>query len=324
MKTSFFKALSVLVILSTAYSCSDSENSAEQIEESPCDAHFITDDSGTTTSINPGQTNETATIAVYIIDGNQGSLTEKVNLYVKYIDNNSTSGNDNSTNEVFLKSFLPDEFQTNEQDPKAVISFELQEVEDVLNIDPIYTPGDVLVFRLELVLTDGRIFTASTQSSNESCGALDNSSFIFEMDIFCPIEDNIYTGMYTVTSVEPGVLGIPVWQVGTVVEIEIEDSPMSRVFNIWHLPNAGGPFPQPFKFNIHCGHIIVDSQPTGLTCPDGDLFYGPAPDGSVAAFDPDDDSTLTITFTDNELGVCEDEPKAVSYTHLTLPTTPYV
>tara|TARA_R110000850_G_scaffold16697_3_gene51778 strand:+ start:8159 stop:9118 length:960 start_codon:yes stop_codon:yes gene_type:complete len=315
MNISSDKLLAFLFIPFIIFSCSDSQNTSEQIEETPCDAHFITDESLTSTNIYPGQTNENTTIAVYIIDGDAGNLTEKINIYVSYMDNTPSDGN-NSIQEQFFKSISSSEFQTNEQDPKAVITVELQEIEDFLNISqPVYTPGDAFVFRLELVMTDGRIFTNNSESSEAACGSLENSDFIFEIDIFCPIDENIYTGQYTVTSVEPGVLGIPVWVVGRVVEIEIENSPISRVFNIDHLPFAGTPIFYSFTFNLLCDNIIVNSgQPTGLTCPDGNLFYGPAPNGSVAAFDPNDDSILTITFTDNELGVCEDAPRVITCT----------
>lgn len=303
-----------LVVLFT-FSCSDSQNTSEQIEETPCDAHFITDESLTSLSINLGQTNENATIAVYIIDGDSGNLTEKINIYISFIDNSSSAGN-NSINEQFYKSISSSEFQTNEQNPKAIIPIDLQEIEEFLNISPPeYKHSDTFVFRLEIVMTDGRIFTENTENSEAACGSMENSDFIFEIDIFCPIEENLFTGSYTVTSIEPGVLNLPVWQVGDIVEIEIESSPMSRVFQIEHLPSAIYQPWKPFAFNLLCGNIIVNSgQATGLSCPDGDLFYGPAPDGSIAAFDPDDDSILTITFTDNELGVCEDAPRVITCT----------
>ncbi len=127
--------------------------------------------------------------------------------------------------------------------------------------------------------------------------------------------DSLYLGSYTVTQVGTGAFGYSVWEEGTVVVFTLDGSSTQRVFQIQYLPDAGltNP-PADFSFVLNNGEVIVPTnQYTGLACPPtGYVNYGPAPTGVTSTYNETDDSEITLIFTDNEDGACDDTPNEVT------------
>tara|TARA_R110000850_G_scaffold16697_3_gene51777 strand:+ start:7102 stop:8067 length:966 start_codon:yes stop_codon:yes gene_type:complete len=313
-----FKKVTLLGLVAFFVSCSDTDRPIDDLNEGTTRGAVLkTVRDMTSTDIRIGVEGEQVAVVVDVIDREFGDLTEKIDVYMRFQDNNNEGDENNSTEEQFVTSIPASSFDFSGQYPRASYTVTPEEIQGLFSLtEDDYTGGDRFIIRFELVLTDGRVFTNTNANNVILGGPFYDSPFVYNVNITCPVPDGAYTGAYTVTAVDLGVLGIPVWGVGDVVTIELGNSLTSRVFEVQHIPAAGvGQPPTPFAFDLLCNNVIVFSgQGTGLTCGSGGLFYGPAPDGSVATYNPDDDSTLTITFTDNEVSDCGEGPRVINAT----------
>lgn len=313
-----FKKVTLLGLVAFFVSCSDTDRPIDDLNEGTTRGAVLkTVRDMTSTDIRIGVEGEQVAIVVDVIDREFGDLTEKIDVYMSFEDNNNEGDDNTSIDEQFVTSIPASEFDFSGQYPRASYTISPEEIQTFFGItEDDYTGGDRFIIRLELVLTDGRVFTRSNANSVILGGPFYDSPFQYNVNITCPVPEGAYIGSYTITAADAGVLGIPVWGVGDVVTIGQGNSLTSRVFDVQHIPAAGvGQPAQPFAFDLLCFNTIIFSgQNTGLTCGGGGLFYGPSPDGSVATHDPDDDSTLTLIFTDNEVGDCGEGPRVVSAT----------
>ncbi len=313
-----FKKVTLLGLVAFFVSCSDTDRPIDDLNEGTTRGAVLkTVRDMTSTDIRIGVEGEQVAIVVDVIDREFGDLTEKIDVYMSFEDNNNEGDDNNSIDEQFVTSIPASSFDFSGQYPRAEYTISPEEIQGFFGItEDLYTGGDRFIIRLELVLTDGRVFTRSNANNVILGGPFYDSPFQYNVNITCPVPEGAFTGSYTITAVNGGVLGIPVWGVGEVVEIEQGNSLTTRVFEVQHIPAAGvGQPPTPFAFDLLCTEVVVFSgQNTGLTCGSGGLFYGPAPDGSVASYDPEADSTLEIIFTDNEVGDCGEGPTVVSAT----------
>lgn len=129
-------------------------------------------------------------------DATKGQIFKEVRLYSKHTKGTVTSA------EKFIKSFSASSFQVagNRDLPQGKIEISLSEALTALNIAPNgYTPADRFTMRLELVLTDGRIFTDANTSAPVTNGYF-SSSFVYSVQFFCPLANAAdFNGNYRVT-----------------------------------------------------------------------------------------------------------------------------
>ncbi len=126
-------------------------------------------------------------------DPEYGDLLDKVNIYVSFIDN-FDDGNDYSKDEILYESVPKSSFTKSEND-LPLLDY-LTTFQDVLNAFNLqtgeYNPGDSFKFRFEIVLTDGRKFSAENSGSTVQQSFF-RSPFVYYADIVCPPVSGDYT-----------------------------------------------------------------------------------------------------------------------------------
>ena len=130
-------------------------------------------------------------------DPEYGDLLDKVNVYVSFIDKND-DGVDNNVPEKFLAEIPKSNFTQSANDlPMTEFSSSFGDVISTLNLqNGQYSGGDIVKFRFELVLTDGRTFSEESTSSTLQQSFF-NSPFAYYATIVC-IPPAPIAGDYTV------------------------------------------------------------------------------------------------------------------------------
>lgn len=309
--------LGIITLLVFVIGCSDTDRPIDDLLDGTTRGTVLrTVAEETSLEFNVGVEN-LVTIAAQVID-QRGQDFEKVDVFISFRDNQTELDDpeNNSVEEEFFASIPRSEFDTSGEYPKLNLSLTGDDINNLLGLtDEDYTGGDRFNVRLALVMNDGRVFTSDNVNNVVAGGAFFRSPFQYNITVTCPVGD-LYIGGYTIESVSPGVLGIPVFAEGEEVNIEVGETATTRTFEVVHIPGAGvGQPAQPFTFELVCGNIIIrDNQPTGLACGGNATEFGPAPDGSVGTYDLEDDSEITLIFTDNQIDSCGEGARVVTAT----------
>lgn len=121
-------------------------------------------------------------------DVQRGGLFQSVDVYVKVVDNTPDDGIKSDTNEELLKSIPSTEFEVSQESgyPRGDVEVAAQEVLTKLKLtnNDIYG-GDQVEVRFELVLKDGRKFSANNASGIVTGGAFFNSPFFYRIPVVC-------------------------------------------------------------------------------------------------------------------------------------------
>lgn len=185
------------VILMTSCESDDNSSVANQVSSSTTAGAVLR-----TISINTGTfdfTNATAEWSATLEAqgvGNGSGISE-IKLYSTYTGAGVTS------DEAFVKSYPSSIFSPGPNEyPRADFNVSLTEVLTALNIAPgSYTPSDSFNLRFEMVLTDGRTFSATNASATVTGGSYLASPFQYSAQFFCPLTDaSIFDGTYTVVA----------------------------------------------------------------------------------------------------------------------------
>ncbi len=258
-----------------------------------------------------------------------GDLLDVVNVYVTYNDNSDGFGDSSNAiegQEILYQTITAAEFTDGPFGlPRFTITISTEQFLDLTNstLETIFG-RDTFVTRLELVLTDGRVFS-SDNAGGIITGGFFNSPFQYVTNIISPIAADAFVGDYMIVNDSAGVLGFNVFEEGGTVTLAQPSggSSVDRAFDYVYLPDAGvGQAAVPFTMSFVVDSVVIPAgQPTGLQCSSG-LRVGPAPDESFGMFDLVDDSSFTIRFTDNygdgedptAVQDCGEAPKTVQAT----------
>lgn len=327
MKNIFLKTSILLFVTLFTISCSDTDKPIDALNDGTTSGAVLrTIENNANMALNPETfqvlPGESINILVEIQDVEGGALAERIDVFLSFedrtnVDEDGELTGENDIAEQMFTSIAASEFIQGERLPRAEFNITIEELESFFNItNSDYTFIDKFITRFELVLTDGRVFTNTNANEETVLGVgFFNSPFRYTSNLFCPVGES-FTGEYTVTQTGSGVLGIDVWDVGTVVDIIVGESEITRRFDVIHIPQAGvGQPATAFRFDLICGSIIIqENQGTGLTCGGAGLFYGPDPTGAVSVYDSDtlDDSILELTFTDNSESDCGEDPRSIT------------
>ncbi|WP_309640146.1 hypothetical protein [Flavobacterium sp.] len=129
--------------------------------------------------------------------GADASTISEIKLYANYTTNGET------TEESIVKSYSPSIFSAGPNGyPRGDVDVSLTEVLTALGIaDGSYTANDSFNLKFEMVLTDGRTFSATNASATVTGGSYLNSPFQYSAQFFCPLADaSIFDGNYTVVA----------------------------------------------------------------------------------------------------------------------------
>lgn len=295
------------------FACSDTEQVIDQVFDDTTSGGILrTLESSTDLPI--GLADSGVEILLEVQDEEDGDLSDFVEVYASF--SHITGGGENDRDEVLLKTIPNSEWIYGERLPRVLVTTTLPELQAALNLgDDDFTGGDRFIIRVELVFKDGRRWSNHNASATVLGNLFFASPFVYDANVTCVVPEESFLGSYTVTEAGPGVLGIQVWEVGTVVTLVAEGGPTRRSFDVQHIPSAGvGQDPTTFAFDLVCGNVnIAANQNTGLQCTSG-LFYGPAPSGNTGNYNPGDDSVITFIFTDNAESDCDEAPQNVTAT----------
>jgi hypothetical protein len=139
----------------------------------------------------------TWSITVETQDEEFGALLSQMVVYVGYVDNKD-DGADNNRAEVVLKTITASEFTTSANGlPSTDLSYTLNDMVSALGLSAgQYNGGDLFAIRLELLLTDGRSFSAADGSGSLQ-GSYFQSPYVYQAGMLC-IPATPFTGVYTV------------------------------------------------------------------------------------------------------------------------------
>ncbi|GGD88032.1 hypothetical protein [Planktosalinus lacus] len=312
MKNIFLKStLFSLVFL--FFACSDTDVITDQVFEDTTTGGILRT-LESTTDLPIGLADTGVELLLEVQDEEDGDLSDFIEVYASF--RHITGGGANDRDEVLLKTVPNSEWTYGERLPRALVTATLPELQAALSLgDDDFTGGDRFIIRVELVFKDGRRFSDYNSSATVLGNLFFASPFVYNANVTCVVPEESFLGSYTVTAAGPGVNGLQVWEVGTVVTLVAEGGPTRRSFDIQHIPSAGvGQDPTTFAFDLVCGNVnIAANQSTGLQCTSG-LFYGPAPSGNTGSYNAGDDSSITFIFTDNAEGDCDEAPQNVTAT----------
>jgi len=313
MKNTFLK-LSIFSFAFLLFACSDTDKVIDDVFDNTTSGGILrTLESSTDLPI--GLADSGVELLLEIQDEEDGNLSDRINVYASF--RHITGAGANDRDEALLKTITSDQFILGERLPRALVTASLPELQALLNLgDDDFTGGDRFIIRVELVFKDGRTWSNNNASQSVLGNSFFASPFVYDANVVCPVPEGSFTGSYTVTSAGAGVLGLQVWEEGTVVTMIAEGGPTRRSFEIVHIPSAGvGQPPSIFAFDLVCGNVnIVANQGTNLQCSGNPLLYGPAPSGQTGSYNAGDDSVITFIFTDNAGGACDEGPQNVTAT----------
>lgn len=187
--------ISLCVLLSSTlfFSCSEGDNPIDYVLENTQNGggnlRTIKVDNP---SIAIGDANAKFQVNLEVQDANDGQNTERIDIYVRFIDNSAGNGSNPKT-EVLLKSIPASAFTAGTRElPFVTVSVTIAELKTKFALtDSQYTGGDIFVIRLAQVLKDGRIFTRANSNSNIVGGAYFASPFQYNANVVCPITESL-------------------------------------------------------------------------------------------------------------------------------------
>ncbi len=246
----------------------------------------------------------TVTITVEEQDIEDGDLLREVRVFADLIDNTAESTIDPV--EAQLNTIPAEEFVFGPNGlPRATFSTTLGDVATALGlILGDYNCGDQVSLRLELELTDGRMFTYTDATGNVAGGSFFSSPYMYNISLIAPLpDDDLFTGQYQLTQITPGIFGVNDYVDG-VYTVESINNTTKVIRNIPTFA-AFGPFgPVDVQFQLVCGEIILDpGQSVGAGC-NATINSGPANVNTTYDLANPDDSDFVINFTSDEDDDC--------------------
>ena len=190
MKNKLFKLMTFsLAIFMVA--CQESDNAIDKVFKGTTNGAIIRTVSLNSGEFNSYDLNSAFDVDIEVQDVENGGLMEKVNVYLQF-----------KGNEVLVSTLTASNFTTGPFGlPRANVRITLSEAVAALGLSSSqYTGGDALPVRLELVLTDGRVFT-DKDGSGSLQGSYFSSPYKYNTVIKC-IPTSAVAGIYTIAMID--------------------------------------------------------------------------------------------------------------------------
>ncbi len=298
------KILIALVMVVLIASCSTDEKLVDQILATVERGAIVRTISSEGLSWNVVDDTETVTLRLEAQDEAAGGLLREVRFYVDLVDN--TPGSTVDPAEVLLQTIPASEWEGDVWGlPRTTFTTTLANVAGALGLSlGDYNCGDQFNIRLELELTDGRVWTNTDLAGTVSGGSFFASPLNYRVDLIVLLpSDTLYTGQYQLTQTTPGIFGVSDYADG-VYQIDASDNVTRVIRSITTFPAFGGFGPVDVEFKFVCSEIILTAgQSVGAGC-NAAIQSGPAV--TNATFNPvaPDDSAFDINFTSDEADDC--------------------
>lgn len=134
-------------------------------------------------------------ITVEMEDNNNGALLDQVEVFVTFFDNTPENG-DNPVSKQLVKILPASAFETGPDGlPRTTFQLTLPEVLEATSLtEEQYTGGDVFRVELELLLTDGRVYTKDDVNGGVAGGSFFRSPFQYRLTVVgCAPRPGLYT-----------------------------------------------------------------------------------------------------------------------------------
>ena len=183
------------------FSCVDSENTIDTVLDYETGAILRTI-SVNNAVLNSSDPMSTFSVTVEEQDEADGALFQQVNVYCQLrdltADNSDGSTNDNSTGFILVSSVPASDFATGPVGlPRGDINMAFGDAAGAMGVGPTnYSPGDVFVVGLEVVLTDGRTYDW-TSAAGIITGGFFSSPFKYNALLTCSPMPGDYTVFMT-------------------------------------------------------------------------------------------------------------------------------
>jgi len=296
MKKYILKLIALFVAVIALQSC-NSDKIVEQVQATFKHGAILRTVQKISTTYDVADLSSVFSIEIEEQDVKDGALMSAVNVFVKQ----GTTGN-----EVPVMTLAPSDFTTGPNGlPRAMITVSLQEAINALGIPAsAVNCGGVMNFRLELKLTDGRVFSNDNVSGTVAGGSFFSSPFAYAVGIVANLpSDTLYTSQYQLTTTAPGLYGVADFADG-IYTVEAISNTQRVIKQVTTLPAFGGFGPKDIEFDFVCGDIIVPTgQSEGAGC-NVAITVGPATVNSTYDINNPDDSSFTINFTSDETTDC--------------------
>jgi hypothetical protein len=179
------KKIILIVLAIVTFSCTDSDNVIYDVFDGMEHGAIIRTLNRGSQNFNLFDLNSTWDITVETQDEEFGNLLSLMNIYVGYTDNKD-DGEDNNKTEILIGTIQASEFTTSANGlPSTYIEYSLNEMVTFLGLsDGQYNGGDIFAIRLELLLTDGRSFSAADGSGSLQ-GSYFQSPYVYAPGMLC-------------------------------------------------------------------------------------------------------------------------------------------
>lgn len=231
----------------------------------------------------------------------EGDLLQSVDIFARFSDNSPDDGDTTGANfnEFALGTIDASEFTDG---PFGLPRTTITVAGDDLNAGAGVTGdqlfgGDTFTIRLSLNLTDGRVFSVNN-AGGIITGGFFNSPFQYTATVTCPVDGAYAIGDYALevtTGVFPDFGATQDFTEG-VYSISAGVGDTERIVNnVPFLPEFGD-FVGPITFNLVCGQTILPNQALGGGVGCGGAIQGDSMGTDFGAYDPSDDSVITLGF----------------------------
>ncbi len=295
----------MIALLGLAISaCSEDDKTIDGVFETVENGAVLRTVSVTGGALDVLDTSAATSITIEEQDVENGALLSEVRAFVNLTDN--TPDATTTTTEAALATLSAADFEGGPFGlPRGTFDTTLGAMVGALGLsDGDYNCGDALVIRLELELTDGRVFSSDDVTGTVQGGSFFSSPFQYTINLIAPLpSDDLYTGDYQLTQTVVGIFGVADYQDGTYTVATVNNT-TKLIQGVPTFP-AFGPFgPVDVEFQFICGEIIVTpGQSVGAGC-NAAINSGPAITNATYDLVNPDDSDFTIDFTSDEGDDC--------------------
>ena len=306
MKRSILFICSVLLW----YSCSDDDKAIDIVTEEIEYGAVVRTLQFNNAEFNVGDPDSVFSVDIEVQDELDGDLLEAVDLMVSFVDN-TPAGGDFSTTEASLGSLLPEDFGLGANGfPKINLNYSQAAMAAAVGVSlENISCSDQFLLRTVIRLTDGRSFTTGTASSIIlAYETFFSSPYCYTINVVEPIDEELFTGDYVMTSIVDGPLGPTFNESGTLVSVEkAPHSNTVRQVRLKHiLSHPSNEQPRIYEFSIVCDQVVfrknqlssVIGQCTFSTS--SPILLGPGEENAPANIL--DDSVFEVWFVEGYLG----------------------
>lgn len=209
MKRVISKIISVVFALAVLIGCSSENNTIDDVFEQVENGAFLRTVETVSSSFNLFDTSSSFQVVVEEQDHENGALLSQLNKYISFTDV-TDDGTDYSKAEVAVGTVAASEFTTSQYGlPTTTVSVTLAEALAALGLsEGQYNGGDSFNIRLELVLTDGRTYSAADANGNVAAlGGYYSSPYAYSAALVCPTSlegTHAFVGSMLVAGNNPG------------------------------------------------------------------------------------------------------------------------